>query len=75
MAASADVHVQAQLAADVWSLGASLFSIDRLDKPAVIAKGITTPLGDVRPWPFPDFESTITACLAPTLPTAPPPRN
>ncbi|MFJ2825913.1 hypothetical protein ACIO7M_33125 [Streptomyces toxytricini] len=40
-------------------------SLDRLDKLTVIAQGRTTPLTDVRPWPFPDFEATITACLAP----------
>ncbi|MGW4690616.1 hypothetical protein ACWEPM_37860 [Streptomyces sp. NPDC004244] len=38
---------------------------DRLNKLAVIAQGRTTPLADVRPWPFADFEATITACLAP----------
>ncbi|MFE0658087.1 hypothetical protein, partial [Streptomyces sp. NPDC058876] len=78
LATPADAHIQAQPAADVWSLGASLFwcwtghrpvpyddSIDRLEKLAVIAQGSITPLGDVRPWPFPDFESTITACLDP----------
>ncbi|MDQ1005762.1 serine/threonine protein kinase [Streptomyces sp. V4I23] len=78
LATPADTHIQAQPAADVWSLGASLFwcwtghrpvpyddNIDRLDKLAVIAKGRTTPLTDVRPWPFPGFEATITACLAP----------
>ncbi|WP_328786964.1 protein kinase domain-containing protein [Streptomyces sp. NBC_00273] len=78
LATAADIHVQAQPAADVWSLGASLFwcwtghrpvpyddSLDRLDKLAVIATGRASPLADVRPWPFPDFETTITACLAP----------
>ncbi|CAL9635453.1 hypothetical protein SUDANB120_06190 (plasmid) [Streptomyces sp. enrichment culture] len=78
LATPADTHVQAEPAADVWSLGASLFwcwtghrpvpyddSLDRLDKLAVIAQGRTTPLADVRSWPFSDFEATITACLAP----------
>ncbi|MGW7594983.1 protein kinase domain-containing protein [Streptomyces rubiginosohelvolus] len=74
----ADTHVQARPAADVWSLGASLFwcwtghrpvpydeTTDRLEKLAAIAKGTTTALPDARPWPFPAFEDTITACLAP----------
>ncbi|MGC5344274.1 protein kinase domain-containing protein [Streptomyces sp. DT171] len=74
----ADTHVQAHPAADIWSLGASLFwcwtgrrpvpyddTTDRLEKLAVIAKGTTTALRDVRPWPLPAFEDTITACLAP----------
>ncbi|WP_246043045.1 protein kinase domain-containing protein [Streptomyces globosus] len=78
LATPADAHVQAQPAADVWSLGASLFwcwtghrpvpyddSLDRRDKLAVIATGRTTPLADVRHWLFPDFEDTITACLVP----------
>ncbi|MEV4191025.1 hypothetical protein [Streptomyces toxytricini] len=70
LATPSDTHIQAQPAADVWSLDASLFwcwtghrpvpyddSIDRLDKLAVIAQGRTIPLIYVRPWPFP-------ACLA-----------
>ncbi len=74
----ADTHIRAQPAADIWSLGASLFwcwtghrpvpydeATDRLEKLAAIAKGTTTALPDVRPWPFPAFEDTITACLAP----------
>lgn len=74
----ADTHIQAQPAADIWSLGASLFwcwtghrpvpydnDLDRLEKLAAIAKGTTTALRNVRPWPFPAFEDTITACLAP----------
>ncbi|MFJ4866006.1 hypothetical protein [Streptomyces sp. NPDC088748] len=74
----ADIHVQAQPAADIWSLGASLFwswtgqrpvdyddDLDRLEKLAAIARGTITPLRDVRPWPFPAFEDAITACLAP----------
>ncbi|MFI0220051.1 protein kinase domain-containing protein [Streptomyces lydicus] len=74
----ADIHIQAQPAADIWSLGASLFwcwtghrpvayddTIDRLKKLAVIAKGTTTALRDVQPWPFPEFEGAVTACLAP----------
>ncbi|WP_405980218.1 protein kinase domain-containing protein [Streptomyces sp. NBC_00158] len=71
-------HVQVEPPADVWGLGASLFwcwtghrpvaygdDTDRLEKLEAIAKGITTDLADVRPWLFPAFESTITACLAP----------
>ncbi|MFF8790779.1 hypothetical protein [Streptomyces sp. NPDC015125] len=74
----ADAHIQAQPAADIWSLGASLFwcwtghrpvsyddTTDRLEKLAAIAKGTTTALRDVRPWPFPEFEDAVTACLAP----------
>ncbi|GAB7028556.1 hypothetical protein JCM4914_00170 [Streptomyces platensis subsp. malvinus] len=66
------------LAADIWSLGASLIwcwtghrpvayddATDRLEKLAVIAKGTTTALRDMRPWPFPEFEDAVTACLAP----------
>ncbi|MFC8536780.1 protein kinase [Streptomyces sp. NPDC057249] len=73
-----DTHIQAHPAADIWSLGASLFwcwtghrpvpydeTTDRLEKLAAIAKGTTTALPDARPWPFPAFEDTITACLAP----------
>ncbi|MET7802456.1 protein kinase domain-containing protein [Streptomyces decoyicus] len=77
-AALLDTHIPAQPAADIWSLGASLFSCwtghrpvsyddttDRLEKLAAIAKGTTTALCDVRPWPFPEFEDAVTACLAP----------
>ncbi len=72
-----DTHIQAHPAADIWSLGASLFwcwtghrpvpyddGLDRLEKLAAIAKGTTTALRDVRPCPFPAFEDAITACLA-----------
>ncbi|MGR3935310.1 protein kinase domain-containing protein [Streptomyces sp. BRA346] len=72
-----DTHIQAQPAADIWSLGASLFwcwtgrrpvdyddDVDRLQKLRAIAKGSTTPISDVRPWPFPAFEEAITACLS-----------
>ncbi|MEU4954695.1 protein kinase domain-containing protein [Streptomyces lavendulae] len=71
-------HIQAQPPGDIWSLGASLFwcwtgqrpvpyddDLDRLEKLAAIARGTTTALRDVRPWPFPQFEAAITACLAP----------
>ncbi|REK84466.1 hypothetical protein DY245_43225 [Streptomyces inhibens] len=74
----ADTHIPAQPTADIWSLGASLFwcwtghrpvpyddTTDRLEKLAAIAKTTTTALRDVRPWPFPEFEDAITACLAP----------
>lgn len=74
----ADTHIPAQPAADIWSLGASLFwswtghrpvpyddTTDRLEKLAIIAKGTTTVLRDVRPWPFPELEDALTACLAP----------
>ncbi|MFF0437483.1 protein kinase [Streptomyces sp. NPDC004327] len=78
LATPAGTHVHAQPAADVWSLGASLFwcwtghrpvpyddHLDRQDKLAVIATGRTSALTDVRPWPFPAFEATIASCLAP----------
>lgn len=74
----ANTHIQAQPPGDIWSLGASLFwcwtgqrpvayddDLDRLEKLAVITRGTTTALRDVRPWPFPEFEDAITACLAP----------
>ncbi|MFE3282533.1 hypothetical protein ACFXJJ_05355, partial [Streptomyces sp. NPDC059233] len=69
-------------------LGASLFwcwtghrpvpyddSTDRPDKLAVIAQGRTTPLADVRPWPFPTSRPPSPLAWHPTPPTAPPPRN
>ncbi|AXG78262.1 protein kinase domain-containing protein [Streptomyces paludis] len=74
----ADTHIQAQPSGDIWSLGASLFwcwtgrrpvayddDLDRPKKLAAIARGTTTALRDARPWPFPEFEDAITACLAP----------
>ncbi|MFF7705679.1 protein kinase family protein [Streptomyces lydicus] len=74
----ADTHIQAQPAADIWSLGASLFwcrtghrpvayddTTERLEKLAVIAKGTTTALRDERLWPFPEFEDAVIASLAP----------
>ncbi|MFI7097714.1 hypothetical protein [Streptomyces lydicus] len=67
-----------QPAADIWSLGASLFwcrtghrpvayddTTERLEKLAVIAKGTTTALRDERLWPFPEFEDAVIASLAP----------
>lgn len=78
LASPAGTHIQAQPAADIWSLGASLFwcwtghrpvdyddDADRMDKLRAIAKGSTTAISDVRPWPFPAFEHVITACLSP----------
>ncbi|MEU8686438.1 protein kinase [Streptomyces sp. NPDC048611] len=77
LATPTDTHIHAQPAADIWSLGASLFwcwtghrpvpyddTTDRLEKLATIAKGTTTVLRDVRPWPFPELEDAIIACLA-----------
>ncbi|MFI5638309.1 hypothetical protein ACIA8H_12930 [Streptomyces goshikiensis] len=71
-----DTHVTATPAADVWGLGASLFwcwtghrpvayedDAQREDKLRAIAKSATIPLDSVRPWPFPEFEDFITACL------------
>ncbi|WP_328743661.1 hypothetical protein OG436_39740 (plasmid) [Streptomyces caniferus] len=76
----AGTHIPTQPAADIWSLGASLFwcwtghrpvlyddTTDRLEELAAIAKGTTTALRDVRPWASPEFEDTITACPAPNL--------
>ncbi|MCZ1011840.1 hypothetical protein [Streptomyces lydicus] len=78
LATPADTHIPVQPAADIWSLGASLFwcwtahrpvpyddTTDRLEKLAAIAKGTTTALRDVRPWKFPEFEDALTACLTP----------
>ncbi|MCX2185554.1 hypothetical protein KV205_34350 [Streptomyces sp. SKN60] len=78
LATTADVHVRAEPPADVWGLGASLFwcwtgrrpiayedGVERREKLAAIAKGSTYSLSDVRPWPFPQFEDVISACLAP----------
>ncbi|MGP4003572.1 protein kinase domain-containing protein [Streptomyces sp. 8N706] len=72
-----DSHIQAQPAADTWSLGASLFwcwtghrpvvyddDTDRMEKLRAIAKGSTTAISAVRPWPFPALEQAITACLS-----------
>jgi serine/threonine protein kinase len=73
-----DVHVQATALADVWSLGASLFwcwtaqrpvaysdEASRADKLRAIAKGETLALDAARPYPFPQFEALIQACLRP----------
>lgn len=78
LATSADTHVQAAPPADVWGLGASLFwcwtghrpvtyddAVDRPEKLRAIAEGRTLPIAGVRPWPFPEFEEVVTACLAP----------
>ncbi|MFF8310883.1 protein kinase domain-containing protein [Streptomyces lydicus] len=69
-------HIQATPSADVWSLGATLTwcwtgqrpfaypdHIDRMEKLRVIAAISTSPLKEVRPWPFPALEALITACL------------
>ncbi|WP_188271349.1 MULTISPECIES: protein kinase domain-containing protein [unclassified Streptomyces] len=74
----ADVHLQAGPEADVWGLGASLFwcwtgrrpvfyedGEDRREKLAAIARGGTVSLPEARPWPFPEFEDVIAACLEP----------
>ncbi|MEU1696284.1 protein kinase domain-containing protein [Streptomyces hirsutus] len=73
----ADTHIQARPAADVWGLGASLFwcwtghrpvsysnDVSRMEKLRAIARGSTTAVRDVRPWPFAAFEETLTACLS-----------
>ncbi|WP_258023812.1 protein kinase domain-containing protein [Streptomyces bambusae] len=88
LATSDDVHIQAEPAADVWGLGASLFwcwtghrpvdykdDADRMEKLWAIAQGTTISLQDTRPWPFPEFEDTITGRASPRCRrTAPPPR-
>ncbi|MFF6772679.1 protein kinase [Streptomyces sp. NPDC012637] len=78
LATPADTHVQAEPPADVWGLGASLFwcwtghrpvayddTVDRSEKLRAVAKGSTLPVPEFRPWPFPEFEEVVTACLAP----------
>ncbi|MET9293590.1 protein kinase [Streptomyces sp. NPDC003077] len=77
LATPADAHIQATPAADLWSLGASLFwcwtghrpvtyddDLPRLEKLRTIAKGSTTAISKVRPWPFSAFEEALTACLS-----------
>ncbi|MFF3895674.1 hypothetical protein ACFYY3_21310 [Streptomyces sp. NPDC001812] len=77
LTAPADTHIQAHPAADVWGLGASLFwcwtghrpvphpdDVGRTEKLRAIARGSTTAVRDVRPWPFAAFEETLTACLS-----------
>lgn len=72
-----DIHIQAQPAADIWGLGASLFwcwtghrpvayddDTDRMEKLRAIAKGSTTAVSTVRPWPFQALEQAVTACLS-----------
>ncbi|MFG2329072.1 hypothetical protein ACGFMM_05550 [Streptomyces sp. NPDC048604] len=74
-----DTHIQAEPPADVWGLGASLYwcwtghrpvayenDADRLDKLRAVAKGATLAVRDTRPWPFPEFEDAIAACLSPS---------
>ncbi|MFI2757539.1 hypothetical protein ACH5A3_01475 [Streptomyces echinatus] len=78
LSTSADTHVQAEPPADVWGLGASLFwcwtgqrpvhyedGIPREYKLKAIGNAVSIPLRDVRPWPFPEFEEAIVACLSP----------
>ncbi|WP_229881620.1 protein kinase domain-containing protein [Streptomyces alanosinicus] len=73
-----DVHVPAGPAADMWSLGASLFwcwtghrpgvyakTDERRKKLRALAARHLRDLASVRPWPFPDLEEMITACMAP----------
>lgn len=74
----ADTHIQAQPAADIWGLGASLFwcwtghrpvryadDTPRTDKLRAIADGKRLRIDDARPWSFPVLEEIIAACLAP----------
>ncbi|MER8057008.1 MULTISPECIES: protein kinase domain-containing protein [unclassified Streptomyces] len=69
-------HIQAAPAADVWSLGASLFwcwtghrpvlyegDMERRDKLRAIADGNLLDLKAVRPWSFTEFERLITSCM------------
>ncbi|WP_175408686.1 protein kinase [Streptomyces sp. TRM64462] len=78
LSTSDETHVRARPPADVWGLGASLFwcwtgqrpvpyedAVDRAAKLRAIAQGHTIPLAEARPWPFPEFEHLITACMAP----------
>ncbi|WP_151775691.1 hypothetical protein [Streptomyces abyssomicinicus] len=44
-------------------------------KLTVIARGTTTALRGVRPWPFPASEDAITACLAPDPADRPTPKE
>lgn len=73
-----DVHVQTNPAADIWSLGASLFwcwtghrpgiyedDTPRPDKLRALAQGKLRDLQDVKPWPFPALEELIAACMTP----------
>jgi serine/threonine protein kinase len=73
-----DVHVQATPPADIWGLGASLYwcwtaqrpvtyedQAARAGKLRAIANGDTLPLDATRPYPFPQFEALIQACLRP----------
>ncbi|MFF8566601.1 protein kinase [Streptomyces albidoflavus] len=71
-----DTHVQAEPLSDVWGLGAALFwcwtgyrpvdyedEAPREDKLRAIARGEVLSLDCVRPWPFPELEEVVRACL------------
>ncbi|MCG7523553.1 hypothetical protein MHW47_03710 [Streptomyces sp. OfavH-34-F] len=78
LSTASDTHIRAEPPADIWGLGASLFwcwtghrpfayadDAPRGEKLRTIAAGAMLALDDVRPWPFPEFEQVIRACLGP----------
>ncbi|MFC7469840.1 hypothetical protein ACFQVA_23260 [Actinomadura keratinilytica] len=78
LSTTSDTHIQAEPPADVWALGASLFwcwtghrpvlyedDAPRENKLRAVAKGRTLVLAEVRPWPFPQMEEAVRACLSP----------
>ncbi|SFC18399.1 protein kinase domain-containing protein [Streptomyces aidingensis] len=85
LATDEDTHIQAGPPADIWGLGASLLwawtgkrpvaylaDAPRRDKLTAIATGRTVDLATARPWPFPELEELINACLTPDPARRPP---